>query len=210
MKPTSALLSFACLLITVSSATAPPPGQTFYLKVVGGNTLTSGAVLRDNNTYDLGVTSPPYFDSLPYGDHPSPISVATDSSGELIVSPTNPHPGPISGRLALVSNSSGDWTLSKAFPQPGGIWNAGPDREDATVKTVGWEFRDATWGGGATVLRWADASSSGRWIAVKKDVQLFEGAPYVRWVLHWVEVRPDTWAALGEYRVVDLEISSTP
>ena len=168
-------------------AATPPPGQAFYLKVVGGNTLINGAVLRDNNTYDLGVTPPPYYNSPPYGDRPIPISISTTNASELLVSPTNPHPGPISGRLALVSDGAGDWTLSKAYPQSGGLWNVGPGRENAVVKVVGWEFKDAIWGGGATVLRWTDATSSGRWIAVKSTVTPFEGAPYVRWVVHWFE-----------------------
>lgn len=168
-----------------ASATAPAPGQGFYLKVVGGNALLNGAVLRDNNTYDLGVTRSPYYDAGAYGDHPSPISISTQNASELLVSPTNPHPGPISGRLALVSDGVGDWTLSKAFPQSEGSWNVGPNRDGVMVKVVGWEFKDAIWGSG-TVLRWADATSSGRWIAVKKIVDS-DGFQFERWVIHWFE-----------------------
>ena len=167
-------------------AQAPPPGQPFYLKVVGGNTLINGAVLRNNNTYDFGVTPPPYYNSPPYGDHPIPISISTTNTSELLISPTNPHPGPVRARLALVSDGAGDWILAKAIPQSGGLWNVGPGRDNAVVKVVGWEFKAAIWGG-ATVLRWADATSSGRWIAVKSTVTPSDGAPYAKWVVHWFE-----------------------
>lgn len=186
MKLHHCFLALAVLYPSALTAAAPTPGQAFYLKVVGGDALTSGAVLRDNNTYDLGVTPPPYYNNGGYGDHPSPISVSTENANELIVSPTNPHPGPISGRLALVSNGPGDWTLSKAFPQSDGTWNVGPGRESATVKVYGWEFKDAIWGSG-TVLRWTDPTSSGRWIAVKNTINPPDGPSYVRWVIHWLE-----------------------
>lgn len=181
------LLSALPALCSSSLAAVPSPGQTFYLKVVGGNALINDSVLRDNNTYNLGVTPPPYYNNPPYGDHPTPISISTSNTSEFLISPTNPHPGPISGRLALVSDGAGDWILSKAFPQSGGGWNVGPGRDNVTVKVVGWEFKDAIWDCGATVLRWADATSSGRWIAVKSTETPFEGEPYVRWTVHWFE-----------------------
>jgi hypothetical protein len=229
MKVVNQVLAVLGLMSASSYAAAPAPGQAFYLKVVGGNALTSGAVLRDNNTYDLGVTAPLYYDNPPYaGDHPSPISISTDNLSELIISPTNPHPGPISGRLALVSNGPADWTLSKAFPQSEGRWNVGPDRDNATVKVYEWKFKDAPWGNGATVLRWSDTKCSGRWIAAKKNVTPFEGPPYVRWVIHWLEgnttlrsstrilmltldsVFPGVFTDFESYLGIDLEISSTP
>ncbi|KAF2257954.1 hypothetical protein CC78DRAFT_538165 [Lojkania enalia] len=210
MKVTALSLTLINLCASLSSATTPCPGEAFYLKVVGGNDLTSGAVLRDNNTYDLGVTPPPYYNNAPYGDHPSPIYISTSNSSEVLIAPTNPHPGPIAGRLALVSNGTGDWTLSKAFPQPGGEWNVGPNRDNATVKVVGWEFKDAIWNCGTTVLRWSDPTCSGRWVAVKTTMVPYEGNPYVRWALHWFEVMPSNIDSLGEYMPVDLEVSSTP
>ncbi|KAF2247100.1 hypothetical protein BU26DRAFT_341746 [Trematosphaeria pertusa] len=202
MKPTSLFFTVAALV--ASTLSAPTPGQGFYLKVVGGNSITSGALLRDNNTYDLGVTPPPYYNSNGYGDFPKPISISKENASELLVSPTNPHPGPISGRLALVSDGPGDWTLSKAFPQSGGSWNVGPDRENATVKTVGWQFKSVPWGSG-TVLRWSDKSCSGRWIAVKTHVKPYEGPEFDRWVIHWYEVMPGN--TIGENVVVDLEVA---
>jgi hypothetical protein len=182
MKSTLSLLATALLASTLSAA-APTPGQAFYLKVVGGNSVVSGAVLRDNNTYDLGVTPAPYYNSPPYGDFPSPVSVSSTNPTELIISPTNPHPGPISGRLSLVSAGNGDWTLSKAFAQSGGTWNVGPGRDGATVKVYGWGFTEAN---GKTLLRWVDGIA-GRWIAVKTVVVPWEGAPYDRWIIHWLQ-----------------------
>lgn len=168
---------------TLTSA-APTPGQAFYLHLSSSIPLLSGAVLRDNNTYDFGVTPAPYYNNPPYGDHPSPISVSSTNPAELIVSPTNPHPGPISGRLSLVSAGPGDWTLSKAFSTDGVVWNVGPGREDAVVKVYEWGFEDSQ--AGATVLRWKEGPE-GRWIAVKGIVEPWEGAAYERWVVHWLE-----------------------
>ncbi|KAF1952179.1 hypothetical protein CC80DRAFT_508231 [Byssothecium circinans] len=200
MKESKVFFSaFAAISAAVSLA-APTPGQGFYLKIVGGNALTSGAVLRDNNTYDLGVTPAPYYSNPPYGDHPLPISVSAESATTLIVSPTNPHPGPISGHLALVQAGEWDWTLSKAYPQPGGTWNVGPGRDGAVVKESGWNFAEVN---GKTVLRWA--LSNGKWVVVKTIITPFEGAPYERWVVHWVE---GTGTTPGEQFTVDLEVSA--
>lgn len=187
MKSTSLFLAATISLLNLAfSAPAPIPGQGYYLKVIGGNSLTSGSLLRDNNTYTLGVTPPPYDDGV-YGDHPNPISVSTENTNEIIISPTEPHPGPVSGRLALVQdNGVGDWTLSKAFPRPGGEegWNIGPDRENAVVEVYGWEFADAE-SGKEMVLRWKD---EGRWVAAKTQVNPPEGGEgFERWVVHWLQ-----------------------
>ncbi|KAF2683787.1 hypothetical protein K458DRAFT_418772 [Lentithecium fluviatile CBS 122367] len=206
MKSTFSLLIAAVFTSALPSA-APTPGQPFYLKVVSDNALLSDAVLRDNNTYDLGITPPPYYSNPPYGDFPSPVSVSSTNASELIVSPTNPHPGPISGRLALVSAGEGDWTLSKAFPQPGEAWNVGPGKEGAVVRVYGWGFVDGE-GVVGTVLRWVDGIK-GRWIAVRTVVAPWEGAPYERWVLHWREASVGAPSPPVEYVDVDLKVSWT-
>jgi len=175
----------ATAIYASASLAAPTPGIAFYLKVSGGPPITTTPVLRDNNTYDLGITPAPYYSNPPYGDHPLPISISTTNASELIVSPTNPHPGPISGRLALVVAGPDDYTLSKAFPQSGGGWNVGPDRLNAVVKTTGWRFV-------GDKLKWLEGDCW-KWAIVKKVITPFDGPAYERWVVHRVKGTCSSW-----------------
>ncbi|KAF2726730.1 hypothetical protein EJ04DRAFT_571000 [Polyplosphaeria fusca] len=172
------LCAFAALLECVACS-APAPGKGFYLNAIVLDAAINNTLLRDNNTYTLGLTQPPYADT----DHPSPISISTQNASELIVSPTNPHPGPISGRLALVQNGPNDWVLVKAFPPVEGrpYWNVGEDSETAVVKTSDWGFGEKN---GKTVLTWNGASF---WYTLRGRHSSGDGKGYDRWMIFWAK-----------------------
>jgi len=177
-------LSLLTLIISLSSCAtcaAPAPGVPFNLKVLGGNAISQNVLLRDNNTYFLGVSKPPYADGI-YGDNPLVFSISTQNATEIIISPTAPHPGPISGRLALVENAPNDWVLSKAFPPVEGrpYWNIGKDSESAIVTTQGLGFAERD---GRTVLVW---SGRGRWVIIETHTGDGNGKSWDRWIVVWI------------------------
>jgi hypothetical protein len=178
---------------------AQSQSSSFWLRVVGGNELVDNKLLRNNNTYSLGVSLPPYNPS----DHFSRLTIFSapdiSSAPNITVVPTNPHPGPIAGHLALngTAPSSSTSFKFKLFE----TWH--PDTEPGEIHLDNWSSTQDD--GGKTWLRYdgqgEGLGGQGRWVAIKGETPFYRQEFWSPW---WVG--PDADLAGEEWVEVDVEV----
>lgn len=173
------------LALVITGLVAGTQATDYFLRFVGGNTVINGQLLRLNTSTQAspGVSEPPYNPA----DHYSRFSDSV--AGELRVVPTNPHPPPVPGFLALSEDESVQGALRLIE-----TWH--PETEG--VQVSGWRIQRPRCGG-SSLLRFGEGSQN-RWIAVQEVTT--QGV--TRWVPWWVT--GDVQGLGDSHEVADIEV----